>query len=64
MTVTHADVVARLDGRPMSAYPDAVAELHGRTVPGTREPTEAEWQAWRAHAWLVDCIDADAAKAK
>ena len=44
MTVTHADVVARLDGRPMSAYPDAVA--------------------WRAHAWLVDCIDADAAKAK
>jgi hypothetical protein len=48
----------------MSAYPDAVAELHGRTVPVTREPTEAEWQAWRAHAWLVDCIDADAAKAK
>jgi hypothetical protein len=59
MTISHTDVIAKLDGRPMNFYGTALAELHGRTVPVTPEPTEAERQAWRAHAWLVDCIDAD-----
>jgi hypothetical protein len=62
MTVTHRDVLARLDGRPMSAYGTALAELHGRTVPVTREPTDAERKRWRDHVWFVDCIDQDAAK--
>jgi hypothetical protein len=63
MTISHTDVIAKLDGRPMSSYPAVVAKLHGFSLPPEpTPPTEAEWKAWRDRVWRIDNIDADAAK--